>query len=625
MSLRKKVKGSIRNKLYAIFFIIIGVSALTMIYQYYQIHLYSIEVAKQKNIEHFLLVESMVKDTFEFLDRAHQDQSAELKNKTNTLYNLMLNDAFAPVKGDLKAAKVLISSNLEHGAFDVQRLSFDGKIVDSSVPHQTRSDASKAWMKNTIPIALHNPGKIYVSPLLLDLNTQMSNLNSIVVAPNQKEFIHISHSEHLPNTISTEIRHIKADFPDLKALQIFLIDHLHKNIINIRLDRSLGHYDYDTLMGEMKRAYKDCMEDPNDQGEVTTEQLIGHLKNRDYICDSHEDINIFYAIDHSFYETLGNHDLLIKATLAQKENLVIDDIQQKVFYSFLLVLVIIMYFYYVIRKDVVTPLEKITEATFNKIPITDHALLNNHNEISSLAKSVNFLNHKLSRQIHLKNRLLEIQKTFISNTIHEVSTPLNVIGLNVDLLEMQYGRSDPIKFIVSGLRQIRSIKDDISYVMLAGDMDYTVQEIELCSFLQERIEFFNQMAWANDKSIVGRCDQNTILKISVTELSLLINNNISNAIKYSTGDKEIKIEAVQMGRTVRLSFSNAGKAIINTKRIFQRFYREDNERRGFGIGLNIVYNICKKNHIHCEARSEAGRNTFTYQIPLEDRDEDITA
>ena len=69
----------------------------------------------------------------------------------------------------------------------------------------------------------------------------------------------------------------------------------------------------------------------------------------------------------------------------------------------------------------------------------------------------------------------------------------------------------------------------------------------------------------------------------------VIQNLISNGIKYSTGEIEFVITE---GQSVVLAISNSISEDVDTEKIFDKFYRADVSRKGDGAGLGLY--ICRK-------------------------------
>ena len=97
-----------------------------------------------------------------------------------------------------------------------------------------------------------------------------------------------------------------------------------------------------------------------------------------------------------------------------------------------------------------------------------------------------------------------------------------------------------------------------------------------------------------------------------TEAEYLIDNNLSNAIKYGTPQKEIIVKLHKIASDISLSFESYGEEIEDTKIIFDRYHRIDKDRQGNGIGLHMVYNICQNNHILIKVDYMHEKNQFNY-------------
>ena len=105
------------------------------------------------------------------------------------------------------------------------------------------------------------------------------------------------------------------------------------------------------------------------------------------------------------------------------------------------------------------------------------------------------------------------------------------------------------------------------------------------------------------------------IHITFNELELyrIIDNNISNAIKYSKDSSNIEIFLHKENNKIKLMFKDEGIGIKDKSKIFERYYRGDKITGGFGIGLSIVKNICIKNKIEIKVESQVNKGTtFIY-------------
>ena len=101
-------------------------------------------------------------------------------------------------------------------------------------------------------------------------------------------------------------------------------------------------------------------------------------------------------------------------------------------------------------------------------------------------------------------------------------------------------------------------------------------------------------------------------------------NLIDNAIKYSSNNKPVLIEATSTENRVTISITDHGNGIPSKQipRIFERFYRVDKARSrdmgGTGLGLSIVKHIIKTHGGSISVDSTPGKgSTFTIQMPLQ--------
>jgi signal transduction histidine kinase len=112
------------------------------------------------------------------------------------------------------------------------------------------------------------------------------------------------------------------------------------------------------------------------------------------------------------------------------------------------------------------------------------------------------------------------------------------------------------------------------------------------------------------------CDIN--ISMNPHQLQRLIDNTISNAIKYSYEKSVIELSLCFKGEYCYLSFKDYGVGIENVEKIFSRYYRENSDKGGFGIGLNIVKSIIDSVGIKLEIDSKRHLgSTFRYKFPLD--------
>lgn len=255
-------------------------------------------------------------------------------------------------------------------------------------------------------------------------------------------------------------------------------------------------------------------------------------------------------------------------------------------------------------------------------------------EIKTLHVQKDLLDLSLEQQLEENKHLLVENKQFIADMVHQIKTPLSVIMSNTSLIEMKsklnfstytalierksdLDLSNNIAQINSAINMLSNSYEDLSYIISNDTIEYKPIKINLSHFLDERINFFDIIAQANDKTLLPTITRDICLTINDTELERIIDNNLSNAIKHSNEKSDIEIVLTKSGDETVLNFISKGKKIHDVSMIFNKNYTENHSaKRSLGLGLNMVKTICEKNHIKYSVASEENTNTFTYIFKL---------
>lgn len=226
--------------------------------------------------------------------------------------------------------------------------------------------------------------------------------------------------------------------------------------------------------------------------------------------------------------------------------------------------------------------------------------------------SMLFLN-RFAKPFKALNQQLD---NFIKDSIHEINTPLSIINVNIDL----YNRKNPpnkyFQRIKAATKVLSNIYDDMDYLIKYNRLDYENEEINLSKFVRERIEYFTDVARMKELTINMHLEAQVSIFMNPKKLRKIVDNNISNAIKYSFENNVIEIYLFTQIDGCYLSVRDYGIGIKDVDKIFQRYYREDKSKGGFGIGLNIVKSIIDEYDIELDIDSKLKNgSTFTYKFP----------
>lgn len=233
-------------------------------------------------------------------------------------------------------------------------------------------------------------------------------------------------------------------------------------------------------------------------------------------------------------------------------------------------------------------------------------------------RKLSLQNKELEKEKHTKELLLKMQDRFIKQSIHEINTPLAVIMTHIDLYVMKHGENRYLSKIESATKILNTIYADLTYLMQKDRFEYPKENVDFSYFMQERVGFFEDIAKSNYLSFDTHIEDNIFLYFSQIELQRVVDNNLSNAIKYALVGTIVTIKLTKKAMGVELSFETISKKIKEPQKVFESFYQEDECCSGFGLGLDIVMSICSKNQVDISLDSTQKSTIFSYMFKKEE-------
>jgi two-component system OmpR family sensor kinase len=125
--------------------------------------------------------------------------------------------------------------------------------------------------------------------------------------------------------------------------------------------------------------------------------------------------------------------------------------------------------------------------------------------------------------------------------------------------------------------------------------------IDFAELITESVEFFQDIAITKGIKInleLEKCD----IFMDKTKTQKIVNNLISNAIKYSNKDTQITVKL--KGTIFSVQDFGIGIDQKDQEEIFKRYKRGENFEGGFGIGLDIVNGVCKEYELKVSLKSK---------------------
>ena len=191
------------------------------------------------------------------------------------------------------------------------------------------------------------------------------------------------------------------------------------------------------------------------------------------------------------------------------------------------------------------------------------------------------------------------QKQFITNASHELKTPLTVISTDLDLVEMDNGKSewtDSIRNQVERLTKMTKQLVDLSRLEEDATSSYPFLEFSLNEVFDNVITSFTPMFDKAGIKFTSRIDENMLMTANRHLIEELIYVFLDNSLKYTGGeDKHSDFVVARNNKgKIEFKFSNTISKDDETdaKQIMERFYRSpSNKKEGSGIGLSIAQEI----------------------------------
>lgn len=227
------------------------------------------------------------------------------------------------------------------------------------------------------------------------------------------------------------------------------------------------------------------------------------------------------------------------------------------------------------------------------------------------------INENLQKEKIFSQDLLKAQKEFLRYTVHETNTPLSVILTSIELYLMKHPRDRHLSKIEAAAKNIFSIYDDLSYLVKKDHIEYKKTVVNLNNFLNSRIDFFREVAeFSLIKFEYTPPKEELHIHFNETKLQRIIDNTLTNSIKYTLPNENVHVSLVKVGSHVQFCVSSRSKIIQDTDRVFEAYYREERSRDGFGLGLRLVKSICEEEGVEVDVASDDSLTTFSYKFKV---------
>ena len=205
-------------------------------------------------------------------------------------------------------------------------------------------------------------------------------------------------------------------------------------------------------------------------------------------------------------------------------------------------------------------------------------------------------------------------KNSIKNRLHELNIPTSTIKINLHLLKKDLTDSKSLirlERIEKANESLSSLYNNMEYEFKKEFENIDLEDFSLFDALNNSLDKFEDIK--KDTIIEVFVPKNIVLNSDYNGFIIVLDNLISNAIKYNCKENPY----------IKISFENKVLSIFNkgvgidTKNImlvFDRYFQENSQNMGYGIGLAVVKEFCDKNSIGINIESFEDGNKINLNL-----------
>lgn len=204
---------------------------------------------------------------------------------------------------------------------------------------------------------------------------------------------------------------------------------------------------------------------------------------------------------------------------------------------------------------------------------------------------------------------MESMNHFIQDTTHELNTPISTILTNIEMLETfgKCEKNEGLERIEIASKTLSRIYDDLTYLNLNHNYYRHLETLDMSKLTRERIIYFSVMAESKGLKLEVNIDPDIVLEIDKNDATRLVDNLISNAIKYNKPKGILKLTLTK--EFLRVIDTGIGIPKKSLDTIICRFKRANKSEGGFGIGLDIVNQVVHNYGFVLDVHSKLGEGT----------------
>lgn len=316
------------------------------------------------------------------------------------------------------------------------------------------------------------------------------------------------------------------------------------------------------------------------------------------------------------YEKGGKVGYLLVAMSRENAVMVILNLERILLFAYPFVLVVLFFLARIIAGKSIRPVQSIikTSRRISERNLSERVPLpQNKDELYELTLTINSLLERIEKA-------LEREKEFTSHASHELRTPLAVLQGTLEVLirkpREQGEYREKIDFCIAEIKRMNTLVDDL---LLLARIENTQSEINkeslyLRQLMEEVIPRFGWAIQQKNIEIQVFLDHAPAIYTDKHLFVMMLNNLISNAIKYNVDNGSLLITFTDKADRVELIISDSGIGFVQSaQEVFNQFFRAqnaiDSQVKGTGLGLSIVKKLGEILQIQIDISSVLNKGT----------------
>lgn len=314
---------------------------------------------------------------------------------------------------------------------------------------------------------------------------------------------------------------------------------------------------------------------------------------------------VFEAKENEFYQ------LKVISSMVEE-----DDLIEDLFYSLLWLYLILMVTILVINTLVLRSMWKPFFKYLNRLSKFKLGKNEDVQPIQSKIAEFQLLNKVVTDVLESNIRSFHNQKQLIENASHELQTPLAIALNKLQLLaENETLSEEVVKEIFQTIETLERLTRLNKSLLLLSKIEnkqfLNEEQVDFNELVRKVLDDFRDQIEFKELTVTISSEGKLIANMNPELAHILFSNLLKNAIRHNS--KAGKIEILLTDSTLQISNSGIEKA-LDPQNLFQRFYKESNDKSSTGLGLAIVKSIVDISGYRITYNYALGVHQFTIQF-----------